>query len=169
MSKLCKTFQSPYSFQKPLCCFTLPTFFSVSFVVKSSKKYFLSGFLSADILLRHCLQLLSNKNKWFISLCLVLITLHSLSLRHSIMSSVGKKTSFGFRWNLFRYSSSSHLTQENFVSRFVCCLSFICSAFFFWSIETTTAKCTNPAKCTNQVTSSFFRALGNLVHYCINP
>ena len=169
MSKLCKTFQSPYSFHKPLCCFTLPTFFSVSFVVRSSKKSFFSGFLSADILLRHWLQLLSNKNEWFISLCLVLITLHSLSLRHSIMSSVGKKTSFGFWWNLFCYSSSSHLTRENFVSRFVLCLSFICSAFFFWSIETTTAKCTKPAKCTNQVTSSFFRALGNLVHYCINP
>ena len=117
MCKLCQTSQSSFSLLKPLCCFTL----SVSFVVKSQKNLFFLDFLVQKIFfdISDWLQLLSNKIEWFISFFLVLIILLSLSLRHSSMSSVGKKTSFGFRWKLYCYSSSSHLTRENFVSRFV--------------------------------------------------
>ena len=145
MSKISQTFQSPYSLHKPPCCFTRYLFLSlsVSFVVKSSK--IISFFL--DLLVHkiffdksHGFQILSTTNDWIVSLSLISVTLHSLSISHSIMSSVCKKiTSFGFRWKLYCCSSPSHLTRENFVSRFALCLRFIFFVFVFWSIETITA------------------------------
>ena len=80
----------------------------------------------------HWFQLLSTKNDWIISLFLISITLHSLSVSHYIMSSVCKR-------NKLWLSMKSHLTRENFVFRFALCLPFVFFVFVFWPIETTTA------------------------------
>ena len=66
----------------------------------------------------HWFQLLTTKNDWFMLLFLISITLHSLSINHFIMYSVCNKTSLGFCWKLYCYTSPSHLTRQNFVSRF---------------------------------------------------
>ena len=96
----------------------------------------------------HWFQLPSTKNEWIISLFLISITLHSLSVSHSIMSSVCKKENK--LWpSMKTIFSPSQPMRENFVSRFTLCLSFIFFVFVFWPIETTTAKMqthSNPCK-----------------------
>ena len=105
----------------------------------------------------HCFQLLSIKIDWIMSLFLISVTLHSLFLNHSIMISVGKEASFSLRWKLYCYSSPSHLTRENLLSRSVFCFSFIFFVSAFWPLETTTASLqglthSNLAKSSYQVT-----------------
>ena len=94
MNKLFQTFQSPYSLHKPPhpYCFTLPS--SHEFC----GQIFENIFFSLDLLVQklffdknHWFQLLSTKNDWLVSLFLISITLHSLSVNHSIMSSVGEE------------------------------------------------------------------------------
>ena len=94
MNKLFQTFQSSYSLHKPPhpYCFTLPS--SHEFC----GQIFENIFFSLDLLVQklffdknHWFQLLSTKNDWIVSLFLISITLHSLSVNHSIMSSVGEE------------------------------------------------------------------------------
>ena len=97
MSKLCQTFQSPYSLRKTPCCFTLATYLLLS-LSEFCGQIFENIFFFLDLIVQkiffdknHCFQLLSTKNDWIISLFLISFTLHSLSVSHSIMSSVCKK------------------------------------------------------------------------------
>ena len=137
MRKLCQTFQSPYSLHKPPYCFTLPYFLSVCFAVKSSKP---SSFFWI-FLCKNSSSTKTTDSRYFLlkttwpshSLFLISIILHSLSLNHSIKSSVGKETSSGFQWKLCCYSPPSHITQENVVSRSCFCLSFVFWGFFLVS------------------------------------
>ena len=96
MSKLCQTFQSPYTLQKPPRCFTLFSFLSLS---EFCGQIFENILFFLDLLVRKIFfrkndwfQLLSTKNDWIISLFLISVTLHSLSVGHSIMYFVLKKT-----------------------------------------------------------------------------
>ena len=137
MRKLCQTFQSPYSLHKPPYCFTLPCFLSVCFAVKSSKP---SSFFWI-FLCKNSSSTKTTDSRYFLlkatwpshSLFLISVTLHSLSLNHSIKSSVGKETSSGFQWKLCCYSPPSQITQENVVSRSCFCLSFVFFGFFLVS------------------------------------
>ena len=127
MSKLCQTFQSPF---KPSQTFMLfhttylpPSEFWVwSYCGQISENIFcFLNLLMQKIFFdkNNWFQLLSTKNNWIISMFLISVILHSLSLGHSIMSSFcwQKKKIFGFRWKFYCYSSPSHLTWENYVSR----------------------------------------------------
>ena len=93
----------------------------------------------------HWSQLFSTKNNSIISLSLISITLHSLSASHSIIPSVckkkkkGKKKKSKLSMKTILLPSLNHLTQENFVSRFALCLSFVFFVFGFWPVDTTTA------------------------------
>ena len=130
MNKLFQTFQSPYSLHKPPhpYCFTLPS--SHEFC----GQIFENIFFSLDLLVQklffdknHWFQLLSTKNDWIVSLFLISITLHSQPFYHVFCW----RRSFGFRWKLYCYSSPSHITRENFVSRCSFCLSFFFSFLLF--------------------------------------
>ena len=143
MSKFCQTFQSPYSFYKPPYCFHI-AFFSLS---EFGGQIFENIFFFLVLLVQkiyfdknHWFQLLSTKNEWIISLFLISVTLHNLSVSHSIISFVcKKKQGLTFNQNLYCYSSPSHPTWENFVSLFALWLFFVFFVFVFWTIEMTTA------------------------------
>ena len=146
MNKLFQTFQSPYSLHKPPhpYCFTLPS--SHEFC----GQIFENIFFSLDLLVQklffdknHWFQLLSTKNDWIVSLFLISITLHLQSICQPFYHVFCWRRSFGFRWKLYCYSSPSHITRENFVSRCSFCLSFFFFFVFgFWAIETTMSRFT---------------------------
>ena len=90
-----KLFNHLKSLHKPPCCFTLSTFLSVREFFDpcdcgqiSENIFFFLNLLVKKIFFDkdHWFQLLSTKNDWIISLFLISITLHSLSLGHSIFS-----------------------------------------------------------------------------------
>ena len=149
MSKLCQIFQSPYKPSQAFMPFRTTHLPLSEFCDPcdcgqiSENIFFFLNLLMQKIFFdkNHWFQLLSTKNNWIISLFLISITLQRLSLGHSIMSSFcwQKKTIFDFRWKIYCYSSPSHLTRENFVSRVALCLSFLFFFFGFWPNETTTA------------------------------
>ena len=96
MSKIRQTFQSPYkSSQAPMLFYTiyLPLISGLCDPCNcgqiSKNIFFFPNFLMQKIFFdkNHWFQLLSTKNDLIISLLLISITLHSLSLSHSIMSS----------------------------------------------------------------------------------
>ena len=119
---------------KPPCCFTLPTFVSVSFDCDlcdcgqiSENIFFFLNLLMQKIFFdkNQWFQLLSTKSKWIISLFLISIILHSLSLDHFIVSS--------FFWQkknnpwLSMKTLLLHLTKSPNARKFCfsgCCLSF---------------------------------------------
>ena len=112
MSKLFQIFQLPYSlYNHPHpYCFTLPSsheFFG---------QIFENIFFLLDLLVRklffdknHWFQLLSSKKDLIFSLFLISVTLHSLSVNHSIMS---WRRSFGFLWKLYCYPYQVTLREK---------------------------------------------------------
>ena len=112
MSKLFQIFQLPYSlYNHPHpYCFTLPSsheFFG---------QIFENIFFLLDLLVRklffdknHWFQLLSSKKDLIFSLFLISVTLHSLSVNHSIMS---WRRSFGFLWKLHCYPHQVTLREK---------------------------------------------------------
>ena len=112
MSKLFQIFQLPYSlYNHPYpYCFTLPSsheFFG---------QIFENIFFLLDLLVRklffdknHWFQLLSSKKDLIFSLFLISVTLHSLSVNHSIMS---WRRSFGFLWKLYCYPYQVTLREK---------------------------------------------------------
>ena len=140
MSKLCQTFNHLLSLHKPPCCFALSTFLPVSFDCDpscdcgqiSENIFFFLNLLMQKIFFdkNHWFQLLSFKNNRIVSLFLISITLHSLSLGHSVMSSFcWKKTIFDFR----KKTLLLLLTKSPNARKLYLCLVFV-----FWPIETTT-------------------------------
>ena len=103
----------------------------------------------------HWFQLLSTKNDWVISLLLISVTLHSLSFKHSIMSSVGEETSFGFWWKAYCYSSPSPLREKILFLKLIYFYYYYYYYYFvfvFWPIKTATVSFqslihSNPAQC----------------------
>ena len=128
MSKLFLTFQSPHSLHKPPhpYCFTLPS--SHEFC----GQIFENIFFSLDLLVQklffdknHWFQLLSTKNDWIISLFLISITLHSLSVNPAISSCLllAKKLWLSMK-TLLLLLTKSHYARKFCFS--VCFLSFFC-------------------------------------------
>ena len=85
---------------------------------------FFSGFSSAENLIQQkpLIPALFYQNWLIISLSLISVTLYMTrsiwQLFHHVFCLQVKTASFGFRWKLYCYTSSSHLTRENFVCRF---------------------------------------------------
>ena len=166
-----KLFSHLLRLRKPPCCFTLPTFAPVSFDCDlcdcgqiSENIFFFLNLLMQKIFFykNQWFQLLSIKNNWIISLFLISIILHSLSLGHFIMSS--------FCWQkknnpwLSVKTLLLHLTKSPNARKFCfwgCCLSFFrfFRFHFFGLLRPLLQICKvwftqTPAKCTNQVTLS---------------
>ena len=101
----------------------------------------------------HWFQLLSTKNDWIISLLLISITLHSLSVS---LSTIPSCLLLAKRFWLSMKTLLLLLTKSPYARKFcfsVCFLSFFrfFFVFVFWPIETTTATLQG---LTNQVTLS---------------
>ena len=144
MRRFCQTFQSPYKPSRASMLFHT-IYLSLSELCDlcdcgqiSENIFSFMNLLMQKIFFdkNHWFQLLSTKNDWIISLFFISITLHILSLSHSMMSSFcwQKSNLWLSMKTLLLYSSPSHLTRENSVSWVALCLSFV-----FWPIETTTA------------------------------
>ena len=144
MSKLFQTFQSPYSLHKPPhpYCFTIPS--SHEFC----GQIFENIFFSLDLLVQklffdknHWFQLLSTKNDWIVSLFLISITLHSLSVNHSIMSSVGEEA-LAFDENFIATPHQVTLREKILFLGVLSVFLFFFFVFAFWAIETTMSRFT---------------------------
>ena len=165
MSKHCQIFQSPYkpsqaSMLFPTTYLPLSEFRDPCDCGQISENIFFLNLIKQKIFFdkNYWFQLLSTKIDWIISLLLISITLHSLSLGHSIMSSFcWQKNNL---WLSMKTLSLLLTLREKvlflvLVSLFV---SFFSFSFFgllrpllqickVWLIQT-------PARCTNQVTLS---------------
>ena len=137
MSKFCQTFQSPYSFYKPPYCFHI-AFFSLS---EFGGQIFENIFFFLVLLVQkiyfdknHWFQLLSTKNEWIISLFLISVTLHNLSVSHSIISFVCKKNKVWL--SIKNYIATLHQVTQHEKILFLCLLSdfFLFSSFLFFGL-----------------------------------
>ena len=113
-------------------CFTLPSSVSVSeFVVKNIRRHVLfSGCSCTETLLWQKQLIPAPFYLKSISLLLISATLLYHSTIPWCVCAVGEETSepetcYCLRWNLYCYSSPSHLTRENVVSQSAFCLSFV--------------------------------------------
>ena len=109
MNKLCETFQSPYKRSQASILFhttflPLSEFFEPCDCDQISENiFFYLNLLMQKIFFDkiHWFQLLSTKKDWIILLFLISITVHSLSVSHSIMSSFcWQKTISEFQWKI---------------------------------------------------------------------
>ena len=109
MNKLCEIFQSPFKPSQASILFhttflPLSKFFEVCDCGQISENiFFYLNLLMQKIFFDkiHWFQLLSTKKDWIILLFLISITVHSLSVSHSIMSSFcWQKTTFEFQWKI---------------------------------------------------------------------
>ena len=128
-----------------------------------SENFFFLNLLMQKIFFdkNHWFQLLFTENDWIISLFLsqshyiVYLSVPISQSFHRVFFLLVKKTTFDFRLKIYCYSSPSHLTRENSVSRVALCLSFVFSFSFFGLLRPLLQICKvwltqTPAKCTNQ-------------------
>ena len=158
MSKFCQTFQSPYSLHKPPYCFHI-AFFSLTEVCG---QIFGNIFFFLDLLVQkiyfdknHWFRLLSTKNEWIISLFLISVLLHNLSVSHSTFLLLAKKTRFDFQSKTLLLLFTKSPNMRKFCSS-VCSLTFFrFLRFCFLDYWDDYCKCAGfdsfkpPAKCTN--------------------
>ena len=137
MRKLCKIFLLPSSLHTvshylPLSEFCGPISENIFFILELIvQKLFFDK--------NYWFQPLSTKNDWIISLFLMSVTLHSLSLNHSLMVCVGEETSFGFRWKLYATPHQVTLREKILFLRLLSVVLSVFFVFFFWPVETTAA------------------------------
>ena len=137
MSRLCQTFQSPYSQPSQASKYLSVSHLSSSVSLWSNiqKHLLFSGFSCAETLLLQQLLIPTPFYLKSISSLLISATLLYLSIIPSCMLLLAQKNqqprngSYCFRGKLYCYSSPSHLTPENFVSPSAFCL------FFFFNFR----------------------------------
>ena len=164
MSKLYKTFQSPYSLHKPPQTIVFHTAFLSEFVVKYLKA---SSFFWIFQCRNSSLTKTTDSCSFLLKKYLIVVNLSNitLSLSHSIMYALTKKLESQKQASMetFLLLLTKSPNARNFCFSY-CFLSLFFFLFFFfgfvfWPIETTTANFqgfidSNPSKSTNQVTIS---------------
>ena len=130
MSKLFNPLIAFTSLHRPYCV-TLPSSVSVNLWSKIFKNnFFFSWSSCAETLLWQKQLIPAPFYLKSISLLLISATLLYHSTIPWCVCAVGEETSepetcYCLRWNLYCYSSPSHLTRENVVSQSAFCLSFV--------------------------------------------